>query len=76
MEDEDKNDNELVNLFVKFKHPFENLSEFDLFKVKFWMNDHLIGDLDPEIKTDLRSIMETELVENSKVRIIKKVKRN
>jgi hypothetical protein len=51
------------------------LSEFDQFKVKFWMNDHLMNDLDPEMKADLRSIMETEMIEKTKLRIIRKVKR-
>jgi hypothetical protein len=73
MEAED--DNELVNLFGKFKHPFEALSEFDQFKVKFWMNDHLMVDLDPALKADLRAIMETELIDRTKLRIIRKVKR-
>ena len=50
------------------------LSEFDQFKVKFWMNEHLINDLDPSFKADLRSIMETELVDKNKLRIIRKVK--
>lgn len=73
MDQED--DNELVSLFVKFRHPFEALSEFDQFKVKFWMNDHLMNDLDPALRTDLRSIMETEVVDRTKLRIIRKVKR-
>lgn len=51
------------------------LSEFDQFKVKFWMNDHLMSDLEPSLRADLRSIMETEVVDRSKLRIIRKVKR-
>lgn len=65
----------MINLFVKFKHPFEMLSEFDQFKVKFWMNDHLMSDLEEGLRSDLRSIMETEVVDRTKLRIIRKVKR-
>ena len=75
MQHQDKNDNELINLFVNFKHPLETLSQFDQFKIKIWMNDSIILDLDENTKITLRNIMETEMVDKAKMRVIKKVRR-
>lgn len=48
---------------MNFKHPLETLSEFDQFKIKIWMNDSIISDLDENTKITLRNIMETEMVD-------------
>jgi hypothetical protein len=59
---------------VSYKHPFNNYSEYDQFKVTFWQNDHLTNELTEEQKKDLRIILETEWIEN-KTRAIRRVKK-
>jgi hypothetical protein len=39
------------------------------------MNDSIISDLDENTKIALRNIMETEMVDKAKMRVIKKVRR-
>ena len=65
----------MINLFAKFKHPFQNYSEFDQFKVKCWQNDHIISGLEDRVKEDLRVVIETEIVESSKARVIRRIKK-
>jgi hypothetical protein len=39
------------------------------------LNEHLLNDLDPNTKADLRSIMETEMIDKAQLRIIRKIRR-
>lgn len=39
------------------------------------MNEHLMNDIDADLKADLRTIIETEVIDRTKLRIIRKVKR-
>lgn len=56
----EENDNELVNLFVRFKHPFLTLSEYDQFKIRIWQNDSVVSTLSPPVLEELKEIMETD----------------
>jgi hypothetical protein len=60
----------MVHLFIKFKHSLDKQSDFDQFKVIFWQNDQMASQLGPEIKADLKLILETQWVENKTRRIV------
>ena len=67
---DEKNDNEMLNLFVKFQHPFDILSQFDQFKVIFWQNDGHTNKLSPQLRETLKLILETEWVGDKTRRLV------
>lgn len=58
-DDSDKDDNQLINLFVKFVHPLDGLSEFDQFKFIFYQNNYPIASLPSDLKESIKLILET-----------------
>jgi hypothetical protein len=65
-----EDDNELVNLFGKWLHPLSSLSEFDQFKFMFFQNNYPVEQLPPQLREDIKVILETQWVENKTRRIV------
>lgn len=64
----------MINIFVKFKHPYRNLSEYDNFKVILSHRHGMLRELSPELIEDIKMILETQWVDNSTRRIVKVAK--